>query len=81
MRYFEYLVRTKFKTVRAFCRESGLDQSNVYSYMSGRRFPSVPTFMLFADLFDISAEELWKNWYKDFTLTEGEQNDHAEGTI
>lgn len=68
MRYFEYLVRTKFKTVRAFCRESGLDQSNVYSYMSGRRFPSVPTFMLFVDLFGISAEELWKNWYKEYSI-------------
>lgn len=66
MRYFEYLVRTRFKSVRAFCRESGLDQSTVYAYMSGRRFPSVPTFMLFVELFGISAEELWKYWYKEY---------------
>ena len=78
MRYFEYLLRTKYKFVRRFCRISGINQCSVYAYMSGRRFPSVPTFMLFADLFDISAEELWKNWYKDFTLTEGEQNNHVK---
>lgn len=68
MRYFEYLVRTRFKSVRAFCRASGLDQSTVYAYMSGRRFPSVPTFMLFVEMFGITAEELWKNWYKECSI-------------
>lgn len=68
MRYFEYLLRTKYKSVKEFCRASGIDQSTVYSYMSGRRFPSVPTFMLFVELFDITAEELWENWCKEYSI-------------
>ena len=78
MRYFEYLVRTCFKSVRAFCRESGLDQSTVYAYMSGRRFPSVPIFMLFTELFNITAEELWDNWYKEFNINKGEDSNENE---
>lgn len=68
MQYFEYLVRSRYKNVKDFCRESGLDHASVYGYMSGRRFPSVPTFMLFVELFDISAEELWKKWYEEYSI-------------
>lgn len=68
MRIFEYIVRNRYKSVREFCRESGLHQSSVYAYMEGRRFPSLPVFMLFAEMFNITAEDLWDNWFKEFNI-------------
>ena len=70
MQYFEYLVRSKYKNVKNFCRESGLDHASVYGYMSGRRFPSVSSFMLCTEVLNITAEDLWKNWYKEFSINE-----------
>lgn len=68
MRYFEYLLKTHYETVKAFSHKTGLNEGAIYTYMEGRRFPSVPSFMLCAEAFGITAEDLWNNWYKEYSL-------------
>ena len=68
MRYFEYLLKTRIKTVKAFANKTGLNESVIYTYIEGRRFPSVPSFMLCAEAFGITAEELWKNWFREYSI-------------
>ena len=65
MYYIEYLIRAKFPSVKDFADACGITRCTVHHYITGFRFPNTHNFMTMANELNMSAEELYKNWFRE----------------
>ena len=65
MHYLEYLVRKQYPSLNKFVDVTGLNRRTFWGYLSGRTFPSTDNFMMLADKLNVSAETLYKNWFRE----------------
>lgn len=65
MLYIEYLMRSRNLSVKDLASECGVTRCTMHHYLTGFRFPNTDNFMAIASVLGITAEELYKNWYKE----------------
>ena len=65
MLYVEYLIRRKYKSVKEFADVCGVTRCTMHHYLNRFRLPNTFNFMTIADKLDVTAEHLFKNWYKE----------------
>lgn len=65
MLFIEYLIKSRNLSVKEFAAECGVTRCTMYHYITGFRFPNTDNFMTIAEKLNITAEELYKNWYRE----------------
>lgn len=65
MRYIEYLVKRKYKSLSDFATACDIPKCTMHHYFSGTRFPNTHNFMTIATNLDVTAEHLYENWYRE----------------
>lgn len=65
MRYIEYLVNKKYGSIMKFADALEIPKCTMYHYFSKMRFPNVHNFMEIAFALDMTAEDLYRDWYKE----------------
>lgn len=65
MHYLEYLIKRKYPSQRSFADVCGVSPCSMSHYISGTRFPHTDIFMTMANKLDVTAEQLYKSWYRE----------------
>lgn len=65
MRYLEYLIKRKYSSQRSFADVCGITPCAMSHYISGVRFPNTHNFMTMANKLHVTAEQLYKYWYRE----------------
>lgn len=65
MRYPEYLIKKQYPSMRAFADVCGVCPCTMSHYISGVRFPNTHNFMTMANKLHVTAEQLYKYWYRE----------------
>lgn len=65
MIYIEHLIRTQYHSVRAFADNCGIANCTIHHYITGTRFPSTDNFMTMASALNVTAEDLYNNWFRE----------------
>lgn len=65
MSFLAYLIKQNYSSVKEFATECGVTRCTMYHYITGFRFPNTDNFMTIAEKLNISAEELYRNWYRE----------------
>lgn len=65
MLFIEYLIRKRKLSVKEFAAECGVTRCTMCHYLTGFRFPNTDNFMSIANALGITAEELYRNWYRE----------------
>lgn len=65
MSFLAYLIKRRYPSIKEFAAECSVTRCTMYHYITGFRFPNTDNFMTIAEKLNITAEELYKNWYKE----------------
>ena len=65
MLYIEYLIRSRNMSVKEFANKCGVTRCTMHHYLTGFRFPNTVNFMTIAEELGITAEELYRNWFRE----------------
>ena len=65
MHYLEYLIRKQYPSLNNFVDVTGLNRRTLWSYLNNSGFPSTDNFMMLANRLNVSAETLYKNWFRE----------------